>query len=485
MSANIGKISEIAGIAMRKETIDEVVDRLKKQFRFGQISRYFKGVKKQGYSFFDLLMKLILIRLMDKSINAEQKSRTRSMDDNTLYRIMNKSSVDWRRLLQWFARMFFRIVAKKTIETTSATDERKTPANCFIIDDTMIAKRGKKISGISKVYDHVSHRLLFGFKMMLLTIFDGKSTIAVDFSLHRESRDNNYGLTTEEEAKQHKSKFEPKSAGKQRYDELDKEKCLVAVEMLIRAVKFGFMASYVLIDSWFVNDSMLKSVRAIKQGILHVVGICKMDNRKFTVEGKELNSKAIISIRRKQGKKRHNKAFKSDFIQVTALYKGLPVTLFYIKYRKASTWTLLLTTDTSLSFQRAMELYQIRWSIEVLFKECKQYLQLEKAQHNNFNGQIANAALTLITYNILCLEKRFRAYETIGGLFRDKMQQLLELTLYERIMQMVFHIIIELLETISVDVEQIMKLLLREDKRSKMIKIAVKACRLEFAENSQ
>ena len=48
-----------------------------------------------------------------------------------------------------------------------------------------------------------------------------------------------------------------------------------------------------------------------------------------------------------------------------------------------------------------MELYQIRWSIEVLYRECKQYLRLGKAQNTDFGGQIADATLTMITYTIL------------------------------------------------------------------------------------
>ena len=83
----------------------------------------------------------------------------------------------------------------------------------------------------------------------------------------------------------------------------------------------------------------------------------------------------------------------------------------------AKDWTLLLTTDLSLSFVKAMELYQIRWSIEVLFKECKQYLRLGKSQNTDFCGQMADATLTMITYTILTLYKRFQEYETLGGVF--------------------------------------------------------------------
>ena len=156
-------------------------------------------------------------------------------------------------------------------------------------------------------------------------------------------------------------------------------------------------------------------------------------------------------------------------------YKGTPVKLFYIKYKNAKDWTLLLTTDLSLSFVKAMELYQIRWSIEVLFKECKQYLRLGKSQNTDFCGQIADATLTMITYTILTLYKRFEAYETLGGVFRDTQQEMLEKTLCERIEVVILKILRDLLEILSIDVEETLYRLTSSDKASKDIIILLNA----------
>lgn len=164
-------------------------------------------------------------------------------------------------------------------------------------------------------------------------------------------------------------------------------------------VKINILANYVLMDSWFVTDFMLKSIREIKGGLLHATGICKMDKRKFEVNGKLYNSQTIITMNEnKRGRLHACRKFKSKYMTLVATYNGTPVKLFYIKYKNANRRTLLLTTDLSLSFVKAMELYQIRWSIEVLFKECKQYLRLGKAQNTDFYGQIADLSVTLITH---------------------------------------------------------------------------------------
>ena len=109
------------------------------------------------------------------------------------------------------------------------------------------------------------------------------------------------------------------------------------------------------------------------------------------------NSQSIIKMNENDSSKVHSsKKFKSRYIVVVASYKGIPVKLFYIKYKNATKWALLLTTNLSLSFNKAMKLYQIRWCIEVLFRENKQYLRLGKAQNTDFCGQIADATLAMI-----------------------------------------------------------------------------------------
>jgi len=210
--------------------------------------------------------------------------------------------------------------------------------------------------------------------------------------------------------------------------------------------------------------------------MLHVVGMCKMDKRRFLVDGKERNSETIIKMNENKSGNVHNcHKYKSSYFTVIADYKGIPVKLFYIKYKRAKNWTILLTTDLSLSFVKAMELYQIRWSIEVLFKECKQYLRLGKSQNTDFYGQIADASLTMITYTILTLYKRFEAYETLGGLFRNTQKELLEQTLCERIEIVILKIVRELLEILSIDVEETIYSLTSSDKASREIIILLNA----------
>ena len=469
MGAKVSILDELSNILTRKEKTDEGVLVFSKQFKLGQLLRSFSEAKKQGIPLKNILIALILSRFGGLSVYAMQKTGNLKMDDNTMYRLMNNQFIDWRSILLLFARQFLGCIASKGEEDNKAV-------KCFVIDDTDIEKRGKTFEGLSKIYSHKEHVCLFGFKLLLLCYWDGKSLIPCELSLHRESKKKEYGLNEKQQKRQFTKERTNEGFYRERYDELDEDKLSVAVKMLKRCVNRGILASYVLMDSWFVTDFMLTGIRNIRKGMLHVVGICKMDSRKFEVNGKERNSHTIIAMHENDSSKvRTSTKYKSRYFAVVAFYKGMPVKLFYIKYRKASNWSILLTTDTSLSFIKAMELYQIRWSIEVLIRECKQHLRLGKSQNTNFCGQIADATLTMITYTILSLYKRFEAYETMGALFRDTQQDLLEKTLCQRIEMVILKLISDLLEYTSIDVYATLYHLTSSDKASKDILVLLTA----------
>ena len=116
-----------------------------------------------------------------------------------------------------------------------------------------------------------------------------------------------------------------------------------------------------------------------------------------------------------------------------------------------------------------MELYQIRWTIEVLFKECKQYLRLGACQNTDFDGQIADTTIVFITHTVLSLQRRFVAYETMGELFRETQQQLLELNLWERILKIFLKLLHQLMVIMSIDLDETLGKILKEDYVSKQL----------------
>ncbi|MBQ5980956.1 MAG: hypothetical protein IJL54_02135 [Prevotella sp.] len=53
-------------------------------------------------------------------------------------------------------------------------------------------------------------------------------------------------------------------------------------------------------------------------------------------------------------------------------------------------------------------------------------------------------AITAMQYNLLSTSRRFSDYETVGGLFKDATRSSVELTLVERIWDMILEIVCEI-----------------------------------------
>ena len=114
----------------------------------------------------------------------------------------------------------------------------------------------------------------------------------------------------------------------------------------------------------------------------------------------------------------------------------------------------------NMMFEKAYELYQVRWTIEVLFKECKQYFKLGKCQSEHFNEQVADCTIALITHTLVSLENRFSNYETLGGLYSDIEDQLSFMTLWERIIELVIKIMKAISALISETIYELMRRLI-------------------------
>ena len=128
-----------------------------------------------------ILFSLIIFRLRGNSIPQSLNHPINflpKMDDNTIYRLLNNSWMNWRKLLFGFAKQFKHKVKEKGDQNCGIT--------CFVVDDTDMEKSGKKIECIGRIFNHVSRKSILGFKMLLLSLWDGKSLIPVDFSLHQE-----------------------------------------------------------------------------------------------------------------------------------------------------------------------------------------------------------------------------------------------------------------------------------------------------------
>lgn len=455
MNAKIDKLSEMEKVLTVKDATNAELMSLFGRFGLGNLLRHLSLEKLDGINAVTLILALCLLRINGNSIFSAYKSRFHGLLDtgkNCFYRMMLRPSMDWRRLLLGVICRFQAIVRKE------GADRSDTP-RYYILDDTTLEKSGFSIEGVSRVYDHVCGRCVLGFKLLLLAVSDGISTLPVDFSLHREKGKNgNYGLSDKQQKKQYKAIRDTSSPMNTRLKECDRSKLDVAIEMLERAWWHGIRANYLLADSWFTCERLIAATRRLGKGMVHYIGLAKMSKTKYKIGSKLYNAHELVALHQREAKQ--CRKYKCLYVALRGTIGAQPVRIFLIKYGRNENWNILLSSDVDMKFVQAFELYQIRWSIEVLNKECKRYLRLGTYQGRNFNGQIADCTLCFITYSVLALGKRFSDYETMGELFRAEQEQLLAFTLWNRVLDCIKRLLKYLSETLGITPEQMIQGLL-------------------------
>ena len=374
-----------------------------------------------------------------------QASRLIDAGKDQFYRLLNEATINWRNVNYVIVNGLLALISKRA-ETTDPI--------CLIVDDTDLPKRGICMEFISRIYSHVTHTYKLGFKMLALALDDGKQMSCVDFSLHGEKgRNNNYGLTDKQLKCRKKVRHSAKNPDSERIAEYSMSKTDTLIGMIRRFVQRGHRADYLLADSWFACDKLLKFVRRLKCG-MHYLGMAKLNDTKYDINGKDLSARQLSKQKRKQTRCR---SLNCRYFVVRAIYKGLDVQLFFVRLGKCKTWRILITTDLDLDFEKAYRLYARRWNIEVFFKECKQHLNLGGCQSHSFNAQIAATTICMIQYNLLATAKRFGCYETFGELFRAAGIEATETTLSKRILLVIQEIIIDLADFLETDADVLIK----------------------------
>ena len=460
MTAKLDKIHEMYKLLNEKERVNHDIMSTFGRFGLSQTLRRLGLEKQQGVSALQLIISLCLFRFNGESIFGMYRKDFHSLVEtgkNCYYRMMGRETMDWRILLLRMCVRFFAILRKEHAEETEQP-------RCFIIDDTTLEKTGVSIEGISRVFDHVKHKCVLGFKELILAYFDGRTTIPVDFSLHREKgKEKNCGLSDEEREGQFSKQRDENNPDHVRYKELDMKKTDCAVAMMRRAWKAGLRAAYALCDSWFTIEEFIHAVRSIGDGSMHFLGMGKMDSKRYYVRGFHQNVYEMIS-RYERTEARKMPKYNSQYFIVNGFLGKEIVRIFFIKYGNNQNWNIIITTDMTMNITKCFETYQIRWSIEVLVKESKRYLGLGRYQGRDFDGQIADCTLCHMTYIALALDKRLNDYETMGALFEQQRADLMALTLWQQLLAIIKHLLEVLADVLGVTYEELSASIVRDEK---------------------
>jgi hypothetical protein len=318
---------------------------------------------------------------------------------DAVYRFLNKSTFAWRRFLLF--------LSAHTIGKVTRLSKHDRPKVLVLDDSSYDRNRSKSVELLARCFDHASQKMRFykGFRMLTLGWSDGATFIPVDFSLLSSKTSQINGIT---------SKIDKRSSGYKRRLEALQSAPEQIPDMIQRALNAGIDASYVLMDTWFTHQPLIKNIK--EQG-LDVIGMVKNLKQRYFVDGERVSLNELYRLAAPiQGKKGLLRSIQ------TTQSNGVSVKMVFVRNRnKKSEWLAILSTDCTLNDQEIIRIYGMRWDIEVFFKTTKSLLKLQKEfQGRSYDSLISHTTIVFSRYIVLSWQNRCSTDDrTLGGMFYE------------------------------------------------------------------
>jgi len=377
-------------------------------------------VKKDGYHAGHLLFILVILPLLKvKTVHSfcqKHWIQWSAAQKDSLYRFKQNANYRWRTFMYKTNRQIF-----KAIELSK--DQQQDIY--FVIDDTILAKLGRKIENVSFIHDHNLSRSVLGFCIVTLGLFTAQGFYPLDFAYcfgkkrHGKSPEENIGDPR-------------KSSGKRSFEAKHYTKLELSLMMIQSAVNSGIVPGYVLFDSWYAWPKLINAICKIKKSI-HVICRLKDSNVQYEYKGKKYKLSALYQKVKSQLKKDKRTGLLLKRVSVKLPQSDQTAVIIFSrgycepeidkpkgsKKKKEPKWVAFLSTDSQLHASTIIKKYTKRWPIEVCFKECKQQLGLGKDQSNDFNAQVFATTVSFLRYNLLNYLNKVENYATLGELFEQ------------------------------------------------------------------
>ncbi|APB37701.1 MULTISPECIES: IS4 family transposase [Heyndrickxia] len=366
----------------------------------------------------------------------ENKKATDIPAKDTVYRFLNQSTFNWRRFLLSLVASVIGKVSKLT---------RHDRPKVLILDDSSYDRnRSKHVELLARCFDHASQKMRFykGFRMLTLGWSDGATFLPVDFSLLSSKKSQINGIS---------ENIDKRSSGYKRRKEALQTAPEQIPGMIARAMNSGIDASYVLMDSWFTQQPLIKEIT--EQG-LDVIGMVKKLKQRYFVDGKRVSLDELYRLAKPtSGKKGILRSIH------TTQANGVPIKVVFVRNRnKKSDWLAILSTDCTLSDQEIIRIYGMRWDIEVFFKTTKSLLKLQKEfQSRSYDALISHTTIVFARYIVLSWQNRCSVDDrTLSGMFYELCDEIDDLDWAVALQQLV-EILEDTLDKSNKKIQQLIK----------------------------
>ncbi len=353
---------------------------------------------------------------------------------SVLYDFLGREDINWRGLssqLAW--------------QVQRANDLGPRSHRAFVVDDTSQARAGRKVEGTSCYFDHTEGRHRKGHQVLQLGLAAEKGFLPLEAQIVTGQK----GAVDKPEDKPFGDQRSAAARDMRRAREQNKHQMFR--EMLQRALRAGIRAAYLLADAWFgckeniaaCLDNELVGIFQMKRGLLT-----------YQYQGCPYTAHQLYArVARRMRPANRRARFKTASLVVSLNLATEPshpprwveVRLVFsapVRARSSDTWVVFLCTDVTLSDAKILEVYALRWSIEVYFKEIKQHLGFLKEQSGRYQLAYASVHLAAMRY-LLLFEAMLRSGHLSYGELRDRESGRLQILTYAALLWHLFRALIE------------------------------------------
>jgi len=353
---------------------------------------------------------------------------------SVLYDLLGREDINWRGLSSELARRVFQD------HELGGRSQR-----AFVVDDTSQARAGRKVEGTSSYYDHTEGRHRKGHVVLQLGLAGQKGFLPVEAQIVMGDK------CAVDKPKDKPFRDQRSSAARDMRRAREQTKHQLFRDMLQRALRAGFSAWHVLADAWFGCKENIACCLAN-----NLVGIFQMKrgNLNYQYQGRNYTAGQLYAKvqRRMQPRNRHAR-YKTASLTVKINLataddqpaQWVEVRLVFsapVRAKSADTWVVFLCTDVKLSEAKILQVYALRWSIEVYFKEIKQNLGFLKEQSGRYQLAYASVHLVALRY-LLLFEAMLRDGQLNYGEIRDRESGRLQTLTYAALLWELFRALIE------------------------------------------
>jgi hypothetical protein len=353
--------------------------------------------------------------------------------EDTIYDFWAQEVINWRG---WAREASRRIAAEVELGSVAK--------RAFVTDDSLRKRRGKKVEGTSRHYDHTSGTTVAGHQLLELGMAGEHGFLPVDRQLYMSEC-----APVDKPTGKRGFKDKRAAAARDMARARDEEKPAMLARMLKDALKAGFKAAWLIGDAWFGSKANIQL--ALDHG-LHALFQMKRGNLQYRVgenlyTASELYAKNARMMRCANSKSR----FKTVRIEVDINLETRPnsepfwqpvvLILSAPKDEGHGSWVIFLSTNTSASVEQLLEIYALRWSIEVYFKELKQSFGLLSEQSGKYQVAYASVHLAAVRYMII-FEAMLRNGSLSFGQVRDLQSGKLQILSFASLLWQLFRSII-------------------------------------------